>query len=190
MPTWVYYVGFAVLAAVVLFVFSKLSGGSEDELPGEVLADRADSRKHWVQAAQALYQSFVGDAGYWSVKEATNCLSKGWSTSNRQELIELIDRYISGECNVAFDKLRIIFLARVGKGAGWLDDDTSWNYAFQAIKDIQANYSSWEELRDAMADGRADWYGGVSEVPPQQLEMNKAGYQLLVENFTTTVPFR
>jgi hypothetical protein len=44
-----------------------------------------------------------------------------------QRLGELIRRYVQGECNVGFDKLRIIFLACLGRGAGWFDDATSWS---------------------------------------------------------------
>lgn len=187
MGNWIYYVGFAALAVVLIIVFSMMNG---DKLQPEVLADRADKRKHWAQAAQSLYQCFVGDAGYWSASAAEETLAKGWSTPNGQELVELINRYVGGECNVGFDKLRIIFLARVGKGAGWLDDDTSWSYTFKAMEEIQASYGSWEELRDAMVEGRAEWYGGASEVPPRQIEMGKEGYELLTTNFVPAVPFR
>lgn len=193
MVMWVFYVGFAVVVLVGLSLFAKRggsAGNSTSSLPPEALADRADPRKHWAQAAQALYQGILGDAGYWSQSDAVKRLSKGWSTSSRQELIELINSYIQGECNVAFDKLRIIFLARVGKAASWLDEQTSWGYAFQAIHDLQSNYRSWEELRDAMIEGRAEWYGGASEVPPQQNELSKAGYALAAANYFAAVPFR
>lgn len=151
-------------------------------------ADRSDPRKFWAQAAIALYQDDT-DPGCWKQANALRCLQKGWSTPNGAELVELIQSYIQGECNLAFDKLRIIFLARAGRGAGWFDEATSWNYAFNAIADIQRSYGSWEQLRHAMDEGRAEWYGGKSEVPKAQLELSNRGWQHLQTEYMPYVPF-
>ncbi|HEU5074512.1 MAG TPA: DUF1266 domain-containing protein [Polyangiaceae bacterium] len=152
------------------------------------LADRSDPRKLWAHAAIALYMD-DSDPGCWKRENAERRLQKGWSTPNGAELVELIQRYIQGECNVAFDKLRIIFLARAGRGAGWFDEATSWAYAFNAMTEIQKNYTSWEQLRVAMDEGRADWYGGKDEVPEAQIELSQRGWNKLQTNYMSQVPF-
>lgn len=152
------------------------------------LADRSDPRKFWAQAAIALYQD-DSDPGCWKQANALRCLQQGWSTPNGSELVELIQSYIKGECNLAFDKLRIIFLARAGRGAGWFDEATSWAYAFNAMTEIQKHYTSWEQLRVAMDEGRADWYGGKDEVPQKQLELSDRGWNKLKTSYMPQVPF-
>lgn len=152
------------------------------------LADRTDPRKFWAQAAIALYQDNT-DPGCWKQQNALQCLQQGWSTPNAGELVELIQSYIRGECNLAFDKLRIIFLARAGRGAGWFDEATSWNYAFSAMAELQRHYTSWEQLRVAMDEGRAEWYGGRDQVPQRQLEMSDRAWNNLRTNYMPQVPF-
>jgi hypothetical protein len=187
MTVWHYvWIGFVLVALVGYTLLRSRAGGGGQDLS---LADRADPRKHWAQAAIALYQD-SDDPAYWSQDDARHLIQNGWSTPDRNELVELIQRYIGGECNVGFDKLRIIFLARLGRGAGWFDDVTSWDYVFPAIGEIQSRYGSWEELKVAMDEGRADWYGGASEVPKAQHELAKRGWANLARNFLGRVAFR
>lgn len=184
MNMWV-YLGFVGLVIAYLTY-----GRVANKKPDQSLADRQDPKKHWAQAAIALYQGDVGDAGYWSGNQARDKLSGGWSTNTRDELIELIQRYIDGECNVGFDKLRIIWLARLGRGAGWIDDATSWNYAFAAIAELQRTYGSWPELYEAMKVGRAEWYGGADQVPAGTLKLNETAYAYATKQFFGSVPYR
>lgn len=152
-------------------------------------SDRSDPRKLWAHAAIGLYQD-DSDPGCWKPENALRRLQKGWSTPDRAELVALIQRYIDGECNVAFDKLRIIFLARTGRGAGWFDEATSWAYAFDAITEIQKHCASWEQLRVGMDEGRADWYGGKGKVPQAQMELSDRGWDRLKNDYMSQVPFK
>jgi hypothetical protein len=180
------YAGIGVVVLVVLFlVFRAL--GSDDK---REIADRQDPQKHWAQAAQAIYQGNGGDAGYFASNGAINNLSKGWDIKSREDLVNLIDTYGSGETNVGFDKLRMIWLARLGFAAGWLDEATSWKYVFSAKSAIQNAYTSWTELRDAMVAGRAEWYGGADQVPDSQVESAKENFQYASQKFFPNVMFR
>lgn len=154
------------------------------------LMDRRDPRKSWAQAAMALYQGDAGDPGYWSKSDATSLIQQGWSTANRDELVDLIHRYIDGECNVGFDKIRIIWLARLGYGAGWFDEATSWGYVFGAAEDLRRTYGSWPEVKQAVSEGRVQWYGGPDQVPPQQLNKAEQSYAYANKTFFASVPFR
>jgi hypothetical protein len=179
--SWWHFAWLGVVLVVMVgysLLRSKQGGGGDDPS----LADRVDPRKHWAQAAIALYQD-TNDPGYWSERDAQHLIQNGWSTADRNELVELIQRYVQGECNVGFDKLRIIFLARLGRGAGWFDDATSWNYVFTAIAELQRRYGAWSELKTAMDEGRADWYGGANEVPKAQHELARRGWTNLSQNF-------
>jgi|SRR6478609_1995113 len=184
MNVWAYlaFVGMALAYAGYMRVSSTKKNPSVDE--------RQDPRKHWVQAAIALYQGDVGDAGHWSGNKARELLKNGWSTTTREELLELIQTYITGECNMGFDKLRIIWLARLGRGAGWLDEQTSWGYAFPAMAELQRTYGSWPELFQAMKAGREQWYGGADQVPAGTLKLNDRALAYASKQFFQQVPYR
>jgi len=179
------YLGLVGLA-VAYMAYMRFANAKNDPS----VADRLDPRKHWVQAAIALYQGDVGDAGYWPGSKAREMLASGWSTNTREELIELIQRYLDGECNVGFDKLRIIWLARLGRGAGWIDDATSWGYVSSAVDELKRAYGSWPELFEAMKAGREEWYGGADKVPAGTLKLNERGFSYASKQFFPVVPYR
>ena len=193
--SWMHAVWVVVVLAVMAgyYLFANRGGATNADADDgfdrtRFLADRSDPRKFWAQAAIALYQD-DSDPGCWKQENAVRRLQRGWSTPDGRELVELIQSYIKGECNVGFDKLRIIFLARLGRGAGWFDEATSWGYAFDAITELQRQYSSWEQLRVAMDEGRAQWYGGKDEVPKAQRELSDRGWNKLQTNYMSQVPF-
>lgn len=179
------YLGFLGLV-VAYMAYMRLSNRPKDAS----VADRQDPKKHWVHAAIALYQGDVGDAGYWPGNKARDLLNSGWSTTTRDELVELIARYVDGECNVGFDKLRIIWLARLGRGAGWIDDATSWGYVSSAVDELKRAYGSWPELFEAMKAGREEWYGGADKVPAGTLKLNERGFSYASKQFFPVVPYR
>jgi len=150
--------------------------------------DRQDPRKHWALVAMALYQGDSGDPGYWGRNRAQSSIQDGWSTPDRDELVKLIERYISGECNVGFDKARIIWLARLGFGAGWFDEETSWRYAFDAKDAIQRTYASWLEFNQAINDGIVEWYGG--DPPKARMDGRGPALQFAARTYFDKVAFR
>src|SRR5690606_13449087 len=110
------------------------------------LADRGNNLRRWAQGALATYRGNVGDPGYWKREEALSEMVSSWSTPNRDELLQLLETYRSGELHLAFDKIRIIWLARVASGCGWFDEATSWQWVHQAASVIRFNYQSWDHV--------------------------------------------
>lgn len=184
MNPWIYWGGLALIAGYM--AFKHFGKGKIDPS----LRDRKDPRKHWMQAAMALYRGDVPDAGYWAPGEARNILTSTWSVDGRDKLVALIERYMHGECNVGFDKLRIIWLARLGRGAGWLDDDTSWAYVFRAIESLQRTYDAWPALAEAMRAGREQWYGGPGKIPAGTREQSDRAHAHFAKEYLTRVPYR
>ncbi len=174
-----------VVILVLAYFFTRRA---QKETGTKLYMDRKDPRKYWAQAAMALYQGERGDPGYWKAAEAQSLMKNGWSTANREELLSLINSYIEGECNVGFDKLRIIWLARLGCGAGWIDEESSWNYVFDAEAVLQNTYASWEQLRDACFEGRDEWYGG--ETPEREIKWANNNYAFALEKYLRAVPFK
>lgn len=86
--------------------------------------------------------------------------------------------------------MRIIWLARIGAGAGWLDEATSWGYALQSKTALQYGYTGWPALATGLEQGRAQWYGGEDQVPPQERQRRQEHYQLAQQHFFPTCPFR
>jgi hypothetical protein len=182
--SWMSYV-FAALVTLGLGYFFTMRARRNPAT--KLYMDRQDPRKHWAQAAMALYQGDKGDPGYWRPSEAQSLLKEGWSTPNQEELMSLLESYVKGECNVAFDKLRIIWLARVGLGAGWIDEAASWEYVFAAQAALQETYGSWEELRVACAEGRDQWYDG--KTPESQVRWAEKCHKFAAENYFRNVAF-
>jgi len=192
--SWVHVVlGVVVVALTAFTIIMNRKKRGDESAPDDgfdrarFLADRSDPRKFWAQAAIALYQN-DSDPGCWKRENALSHL-QGWQCPDPAALVRLLQRYIEGECNIGYDKLRIIFLARAGRGAGFFDEATSWGYAFDAMTEIQRHYGSWTQLRIAMDEGRVEWYGGKDQVPQSTLEMSQNGWVKLTTTYEREVPF-
>jgi hypothetical protein len=64
---------------------------------------------------------------------------------------------IKGGTLVAWDTVRLSFVARCSFTAGWLDDATAWQVALEAARKLQRSYSSWKEMSDNYQLGRGFW---------------------------------
>jgi len=180
-----------VLAVTTVAAIGTVYTWSQRRKPAaRQMQDRADPRKYWAQAVMAIYQGDAGDPGYWDRMRATESIQKGWSTPNVAALTELIESYVHGECNVGFDKIRIVWLARLGFAAGWYDDATSWRYVFAAQAALQQAYGSWLELRAAVEQGRAQWYGGAEKVPEAQVRNADRNFSYAMKTFLSQLPYR
>lgn len=152
-------------------------------------ADRSNRSRRWAQAVMAIYQGDAGDPGYWDAEDAEGVLTNGWSTPDRAELDALLGRYERGEVNVAFDKARIVWLARLGAGAGWLTQDESWTHVARARGALQAELGGWRELGDQIRDGVFAWYGGKEKMPADNREQLERAMAWGLED-SADVPWR
>ncbi len=185
-----YLVGGAIVLGLTVYSVwarRKATGAGHDP---RYYAERQDPQRYWVQAVLAVYRGDVGDPAYWDPEDARREIQEGWSTPDRNELLALIQRYIAGECTPAFDHVRIIWLARLGAGAGWLDDATSWGYALQSKAALQYGYTSWPALAAGLEQGRVQWYGGEDKVPPGERERRQEHYRFAQQCFFPHCPFR
>jgi hypothetical protein len=185
--SWLSYVLGAATVGAIAAVYTWSQRRKPDARQRQ---DRLDPRKAWAQAVMAIYQGDAGDAGYWDRQRATGLIQKGWSTPDAAALTELIERYVHGECNVGFDKIRIVWLARLGFAAGWYDEATSWRYVFAAQTALQQAYGSWLELRAAVEQGRAQWYGGAAKVPEMQVRNADQNFSYAYKLFLGQLPYR
>jgi hypothetical protein len=184
------WLSYALAVTTVVAIASVYTWSQRRKPEVKVLVDRADPRKHWAQAIMAIYQGDAGDPGYWDRRRATESIQQGWSTPDVAELTQLIEKYVRGECNVGFDKVRIVWLARLGLGAGWYDDATSWRYVFAAQAALQQAYGSWIELRAAVVEGREQWYGGAAKVPQAQVQNADRHFSYALQKFLNHLPYR
>jgi hypothetical protein len=184
------WMSYALLAVTLVAIGTASTWWARRNPAAKQARDRTDPRKCWAQAIMAIYQGDAGDPGYWDRRRATDSIQNGWSTPNAAALTELIDRYVHGECNVGFDKVRIVWLARLGFAAGWLDEATSWRHVFAAQVALQQSYGSWLELRAAIEQGRAQWYGGAAKVPEAQVRGLDQNFSYALKAFLGHLPYR
>lgn len=181
--------GVTVLGIVGYWLWARRNAAGSGHDP-RYYADRQDPQRYWVQAVYAVYRGDVGDPAYWDPEDARREIQQGWSTPDREQLLALIQRYVAGECTPAFDHVRIIWLARLGAGAGWLDEATSWGYALQSKAMLQYGYTGWPALVAGLEQGRAQWYGGEDQVPPGERERREEHHRFAQQHFLPFCPFR
>jgi hypothetical protein len=58
---------------------------------------------------------------------------------------------------VAWDMVRLIFVARAAYSAGYLDEARAWSVILEAARRLQAGYASWAEMSANYLAGRRFW---------------------------------
>jgi hypothetical protein len=180
-------VAVVAVGAFVTWFFWPVSACNHDCTEARYLADRNHADRRWVQGVMAVYRGDAGDPAYWDAGCAGNQASS-WSMEAPADLQELLERYRDGEINVAFDKARLIWLARLGQGLGWLSEAQSWQWCAEAGAALRAHYADWAAFRHDMEAGRASWYNGSP--PPEQLERGKENYEFAVARVLPQLAFR
>jgi hypothetical protein len=150
------YSAFAILLVAGLLAFSFWMRRRAPEHDRRYLADRALPLRAFTHGALATYRGNVGDPGYWQRADALAEMEQ-WSTPDVQELARLLEVYRSGEINLAFDKVRIIWLSRLGFACGWFDEGVSWRYVAEAVYALRAGYRGWEEVARDVELGAIQW---------------------------------
>jgi hypothetical protein len=155
------YVGYFAAALLVVgvmgaFSLSKLLRRSPEH-DSRYLGDRNVPLRRFAQGAAAAYRGNVGDPGYWARPDALSEMTESWSTPDARELSELLEGYRAGEINLAFDKVRIVWLARVAFACGWFDEATSWGYVNEACHALRSRYRGWDEVARDVEAGAIEW---------------------------------
>jgi Protein of unknown function (DUF1266) len=184
---WALIAGGVLVSAVALWFFWPVKGCNHDCKHPRYLADRNDPMRYWVHGVMAVYRGDAGDPAYWDADCAQRQAS-GWGLEKPQDLWELIERYRDGEINAAFDKARLIWLARLGQGLGWLTEQQSWDWCRAAADELRRQYPSWPDFTRELLEGRASWYGG--QMPPAELEQSNEAYRFASANVLPALAFR
>jgi hypothetical protein len=176
-----------VIGAVALWFFWPQKGCNHDCTHPRYLADRSDPLRHWVHGVLAVYRGDAGDPAYWD-EACAQRQAGGWSIEKPDDLYKLLERYRTGEINTAFDKARIIWLARLAQGLGWLNEQQSWEWCRLAADALRHEYPSWPDFAQELQAGRAQWYGG--EIPPEQVASSHEDYRFASTSVLPALAFR
>lgn len=179
-------VGVVVVGGAIWFFWPQ-KGCNHDCNEPHYLADRRDPLRHWVHGVLAVYRGDAGDPAYWD-GACANRQAGGWGLEKPEDLYELLERYRDGEINVAFDKARIIWLARLGQGLGWLNEQQSWEWCRFAADGLRNQYPGWTEFAQDLHAGRASWYDG--NVPPAELASSHDAYRFATSTVLPQLAFR
>jgi hypothetical protein len=184
---WVAIGGGVVVLVGLLWFFWPQKGCNHDCKHPLYLQDRRDPLRHWVHGVMAVYRGNAGDPAYWDTACA-NRQASGWGLEKPDDLYELLQRYRDGETNIAFDKARLIWLARLGQGLGWLDEHQSWEWCRMGADSLRQTYPSWAAFAQEVQSGRADWYDG--NVPPEERSRAHEDYRFATANILPPLTFR
>lgn len=186
------YLAYAIVL-VILFVFlsRRQAANAPARLQPRYLADRMDPLRRWAHGALATYRGVdAADPGYWKQKDALAEM-ENWTTPDRAELVRLLSHYERHEINPAFDKARIVWLARVGFAAGWLSEQESWEYVRRAAEASRSGYPSWDQFAEAVVAGAIEWNRDVGKRPmsDEELRVRRARIEQARKELWPQTPF-
>jgi hypothetical protein len=182
----------AVLVTIIFLVSRWRAANAPPHLDARYLIDRQNPLRAWAHGALSAYRGVdAADPGYWKQKDALAEMAN-WSTPDRKELLELLSLYEDKEINVAFDKARIVWLARTGFATGWLDEQESWEYVRRAAMASQATYSGWDDFAEAVIAGAVEWNRDVGGNPmsDEALRQRRARAQEARAKIWPSTPFK
>lgn len=116
-----------------------------------VADQKQDPRRHYIFGLLAMSQR--ADPAY--LPELAQMAVREWyGLSSAEQLKKRIAAYVAGTGSTpAYDAFRAIFLARAGQGAGLLDEEESWDWAFRAARKVQQAYRSWASYGAGYIEG-------------------------------------
>ncbi|MFO0661420.1 MAG: DUF1266 domain-containing protein [Polyangiaceae bacterium] len=125
-------------------------------------------RELWVKGAYSIWTGGE-DSGSWAAARAQSALRDWYGVSNSGGFWDVIKELKQGQTgNAAWDRVRALDILRIGRAAGYIDDDQCWGEASTIGLELQRLYRSWEDLARAFEAGMNEWQHrrGVSD--PQQ----------------------
>jgi hypothetical protein len=126
------------------------------------VADHRIPLRAWAHGVLSIYVGRCADPGLHGTEYSQGVLQNGWSLKGPDDLRRLIGNYERGEIGLAFDKARIVRLARHGWGAGWLSEDECWQRIAAAQEAIRQRYGDWESFITDFRQERQRWWTDVA----------------------------
>lgn len=131
---------------------------------------RARALERWTRAACGLWTGGE-DSGAWPQERATRSLASWYGATGSGRLWEVIAELRAGQTgNPAWDQVRSLDLLRIGRAAGFLDDDQCWTEASKIARELQRRYRSWDELAAAFEAGMNAWQRRRGVTDPAELD--------------------
>ncbi|MDF7826638.1 DUF1266 domain-containing protein [Pontiellaceae bacterium B12227] len=93
----------------------------------------------------------------WFLKFRDTYFSEKAHSRSRVDFVKEHGDELDGVYLTGWDLGRLISLARWGVAAGYLEEDEAWEWIMPAAAEIQAAYSSWNDLGEAYLLGREFW---------------------------------
>jgi hypothetical protein len=161
-------------------------GFGEDPVIAEAkrrtLLDQADPSKRFVSGMLAISSSSGGADPAYQAEFARTAITEWYGIESPQDLAGRIQDYIDGYGETpAYDLFRAVFLARVGFGAGMLDDAGSWSWAVNAARKAQKTYSSWNAYGTAYLEGHLAYRKSEGDDPERLQEIRQSLSEVIAE---------
>lgn len=143
----------ASLAGVLLLAFGGLlllASRLSRAIEALMAEDAKDPTRAWLQVAFGFinYRDPAHASGDIACQAS---LRRDWSIENRADLLARAHRLQQMmSANPAWHGTRLINMLRIGAGAGYLKPEESWQRALEAGRILQAAYTSWEAVAEAM----------------------------------------
>jgi hypothetical protein len=130
---------------------------------------RIRALERWTRGAYGLWTGGE-DSGDWPQERATRSLASWYGATGSGRLWEVIAELRDGQTgHAAWDQVRALDLLRIGRAAGFLDDDQCWTEAGKIARELQRRYRSWDELAAAFEAGMNAWQRRRGVTDPAEL---------------------
>jgi hypothetical protein len=121
--------------------------------------DATDPLKRWAQSV-FLMVSRDCDYGHIPAWEARRMLRRWWDVHGPQDLEQtLTELEQMHHLEPAWPLVRFIVVARLGVGAGYLDDADSWSRIWPVADRLREAYPDWRAMANAYVVSRRQWRG-------------------------------
>lgn len=130
---------------------------------------RAAALQRWTRGAYALWTGGE-DSGGWTQQRAASSLASWYGATGPGALWQVIAELRDGQTgNRAWDQVRALDLLRIGRAAGFIDDDACWTEAGKIAVALQRAYRSWDELAQQFEAGMLAWHQRRGVTAPDEL---------------------
>lgn len=130
---------------------------------------RAAALQRWVHAAYSLWTGGE-DCASWRTDRAASSLASWYGATGPGGFWKIIAELRAGQTgNPAWDQVRALDLLRIGRAAGFVDDDQCWTEACKIAVDLQRRYRTWDELAAQFEAGMLAWHQRRGVTAPDEL---------------------
>lgn len=143
----------------------------------------------WVKGAYSIWTGGE-DSASWPSNRAQNSLRDWYSVHNYNSFLGVIAELKKGQTNSpAWDRVRALDILRIGRAAGYIDDEQCWREAAIICIELQKLHKSWEELAQAFEHGMQTWQHSRGMTDPQQTGRVQRNLPTLRQQIWPQIPY-